>query len=664
MGILNLLKEESAGISLLYVEDERSIREQTAAFLQRFFDPIEVCRDGKEGLASYEKRRHDIVVTDIRMPQMDGLAMSKEIKKLNKKAEIVITTAFSEKELLLEAIDIGVEQYVLKPIEGSLFASALLKTIRTLRLEKRTQMLYERIQNILNFQDNLLFVTDLEHINTCNRAFLRFFAFSGLKTLKENRFDIAALLLQDSHYLKTKTAKQFYRYLLDNQEKNIRIKLMDKKTQEEHIFIAKINPLPHSNEYIVSLTDITDFDRNYQTLEYKATHDPLTKAYNRLKFESVIESEISRTLRYGVPLSLCLFDVDDFKHKNELYGSSECNMALVELSDLVRKNIRNEDLFSRYGDDAFVVLLPHVSLSGAFEAAEKLRRSIATHPFTSLEALTCSFGVVQFLKEEGSETFLQRAFRMLKNAKEDGKNCVRTDTELEQKLRDEVQAKEQELILKQLEVLASKNETVVLYMFYKGLSVSNVVNIKGVDLANLHLSVVMQTKKLSLLGHVHECYIIHDSFAGTIKAELLRGESDQNLAVLRDLKMVPTAPTHRKMLRITPDREMEATILTLEQAVRGVILDLSLGAISVRCGEVKGILLGSDVRISFKLKCEKHDKEMVLEGKVLKLIEEEGGRSFRVVLGITINKEAEEAVLEYISKRQIELLKEVNGFML
>jgi len=102
--------------SLLYVEDDDAVRDSLLRFLQRRFDRIHTAINGKEGLALFEMHRPDIVLTDIQMPVMDGLEMSRRIKAQDPNVPIVITTAFSEISYLSRSLEIGISRYVKKPI--------------------------------------------------------------------------------------------------------------------------------------------------------------------------------------------------------------------------------------------------------------------------------------------------------------------------------------------------------------------------------------------------------------------------------------------------------------------------------------------------------------------------------------------------------------------
>lgn len=115
----NLIQLQKMGqdMSILYVEDNGDLREAFSLFLKKFFKSVTLCVDGRDGLETYKKSHYDIVITDINMPYMNGLEMSHEIKKINAQQHIIIVSAYKDVDNYVEAVRIGVDGYVLKPVE-------------------------------------------------------------------------------------------------------------------------------------------------------------------------------------------------------------------------------------------------------------------------------------------------------------------------------------------------------------------------------------------------------------------------------------------------------------------------------------------------------------------------------------------------------------------
>lgn len=155
-------------ITILYAEDEKDLREVTHQILKGFTKKQYVAQNGQEGLELFKEHEKeiDLIITDVNMPILNGLDMVKEIKKINLNIPIIVATAFSNKEYLLEAIDIGVDKYVLKPID-----------IAKLLQVMSQSLIYHELKDL--YTDKLT--------NLPNRNKLK-------KDLDENNIDLMALL--------------------------------------------------------------------------------------------------------------------------------------------------------------------------------------------------------------------------------------------------------------------------------------------------------------------------------------------------------------------------------------------------------------------------------------------------------------------------------------
>ncbi|KAA6224597.1 MULTISPECIES: response regulator transcription factor [unclassified Campylobacter] len=102
---------------IMVVEDEAKIREGLVSMLTLYFNKVIGAQNGNEGLKKFKKFNPNLVLTDIAMPIMDGLDMARSIKEIAKDTPIIVLSAFSEKERLLKSIDIGIDKYLIKPVD-------------------------------------------------------------------------------------------------------------------------------------------------------------------------------------------------------------------------------------------------------------------------------------------------------------------------------------------------------------------------------------------------------------------------------------------------------------------------------------------------------------------------------------------------------------------
>ncbi len=136
------LTELTKDLSVLYVEDSDIVRESTCDMMEEFFTHIDVAEDGVKGLQKYKKfyeehqTHYDIVFTDINMPNMNGIEMSTAILEENKAQNIVVISAHNESEYLLKLINIGISNFILKPIDITQFEKIIFRLTHTILNEK------------------------------------------------------------------------------------------------------------------------------------------------------------------------------------------------------------------------------------------------------------------------------------------------------------------------------------------------------------------------------------------------------------------------------------------------------------------------------------------------------------------------------------------------
>ncbi len=122
-------------ISVLIVEDEVELREFFAEYLQLFFTTVYQAECGRQALEFYHSKKPDIIITDINMPNIDGLSMIGQIRKKDKKTKIIITTAHSDQEKLLQAIELQLVKYLIKPIKNDELKALLFHVVEEIRSE-------------------------------------------------------------------------------------------------------------------------------------------------------------------------------------------------------------------------------------------------------------------------------------------------------------------------------------------------------------------------------------------------------------------------------------------------------------------------------------------------------------------------------------------------
>ena len=146
--------------SVLYAEDEEKTRKNFVACFEMFFGKVYEAKNGKEALTLYEEKSPDILILDIQMPEISGLEVTKIIRKTDLDVKIIILTAHSDKERLLSAVPLRLNDYLIKPISRTSFISTIEKTITGIAKERDNDdliLLNKELDLKFNFTTGILY---------------------------------------------------------------------------------------------------------------------------------------------------------------------------------------------------------------------------------------------------------------------------------------------------------------------------------------------------------------------------------------------------------------------------------------------------------------------------------------------------------------------------
>lgn len=172
-----------------------------------------------------------------------------------------------------------------------------------------------------------------------------------------------------------------------------------------------------------------DVESAYHLAIYElVTRDGLTEIFNKRKYEEEVQREFARAVRHERPLSLIIFDLDEFKLINDTYGHLCGDFVLKQVATVARELLRPEQTLARVGGDEFVILAPETTLEGARTLAQKLRTQVEEldHRYGDVKiSITCSFGVADLTHDmTGPQDLYRAADRALLASKRSGRNRV------------------------------------------------------------------------------------------------------------------------------------------------------------------------------------------------------------------------------------------------
>ena len=413
-------------ISVLYVEDELPTRDKIARILKREVRRLFLAENGKEGLALFELHHPDIVITDIKMPVMDGLEMAERIKAIDNDVHVVLTTAHGEADYLMKSIKVGVDKYLMKPVDMSTLSRILRDMSRIIGIARELKaktILLEEYKRAVD-ESNIVCKTDTEgRIAYVNDEFCKAYGYNrkellgrDYKVILHPPVDEGMLLAMQA----TISSKRIWKGILEHENKR------------GHSYFVDVTIVPILGadgeivEFIYIGHDVTELVDGTERLKRLSATDILTQIYNRMAFNDFLDAELQRTQRYKTGISLIMFDIDHFKVVNDTYGHLAGDEALKALVKVVQLSIRKVDILARWGGEEFMILAPEATLEAAQELAERLRKAIEIHDFSLTEKITVSLGVTTYRDQDSADSIIKRVDNALYRAKDKGRNRVET----------------------------------------------------------------------------------------------------------------------------------------------------------------------------------------------------------------------------------------------
>jgi len=142
------------------------------------------------------------------------------------------------------------------------------------------------------------------------------------------------------------------------------------------------------------------------------------------KLQEMIEHEIKRSQRYGTQLSIMLIEVDHMKNLSNIFSEKETFALRKEIATLLKKGVRETDMFGKWTDNHFAIIAPDVDFRATKSFANKLTRKLDEHRFSKVGKVTCSYGITSFSPKDTIGAFRKRAENALKAATSRGGNSI------------------------------------------------------------------------------------------------------------------------------------------------------------------------------------------------------------------------------------------------
>ncbi len=440
--------------NVLLVDDEKVSRLLTADFLIGAGHTVTALDSGREAIALMARQPIDLVVTDLLMPETDGLGLLEHVRAHHADIPVIVITALEKVEPAVRAIRGGAADYLVKPLSPEVLAHsvnraltqrALLRENEALRRHVALQEAGQRISSTLEREKVL--------------------ELAGTAFLKLGRADAVALFAIGHEGLMLAHHVGIRPEVLDEVAPRLTARVLDAAAEIDHRgHDVQVPDLPACWEtaFLVPAWEgerllgaalllfgdaISDdgaaaapFLARQLALGLKNAGriaevedlvylDDLTHLFNSRYLNLVLEREFKTADATTKPFTLLFLDLDYFKSVNDTHGHVVGSKLLVEVARVLKNCVRDHDVVSRWGGDEYVILLRASDSGGSMKVAERIRRAIEGHRFLAREGyslhITTCIGIASYPEHAADQaSLLDFADRAMYRGKKGSRNII------------------------------------------------------------------------------------------------------------------------------------------------------------------------------------------------------------------------------------------------
>jgi diguanylate cyclase (GGDEF)-like protein/PAS domain S-box-containing protein len=338
-------------MTLLYVEDDQLTRDYLELYLNRRLGMVHVAQDGLEGLALFKKHRPQIVLSDIKMPNMTGLEMADEIRKLDKDVPIIVTSGSDNAEDAEKMFEMGISRFHLKPLDPGKLTNTIQACIRQANALNQLRL------SASAFQASSLAVITADQnkrIVTVNPAFTLLTGYTLAEIIGHSPTLLGAGKHEAAHY------QAMWRALEETGSWSGELLCQHKNgaTVSEWLTVNAVKDGKGvATGYHFIFSDNSERQLNEERVRQQALHDTLTRLPNRAMFAEQINGMLAQAKAQEESLALIHINIDRFTEINNELGVRVGDEVLFALAQRLVACIGKSEVACRMGGDEFAVLM-------------------------------------------------------------------------------------------------------------------------------------------------------------------------------------------------------------------------------------------------------------------------------------------------------------------
>jgi diguanylate cyclase (GGDEF)-like protein len=437
---------------ILLVDDEKVARSLYSDFLAGAGHDVTAVGSAAEARAALQKERFDLLVTDLILPQSDGLELLQFARSTQPDVEVLVITALDKVEPAVRAIKSGAADYLVKPIQPEVLAHAVTRALTQNTLLKQNLALR---QHVALLEAGQRIATTLDREKLIEVAAAGFIGLCGAQAVAIFQKDNDGLRLVGADGFGERATEELAALLeppvretvdeIDRAGQEIRVE----GTGFDTAFLVPVFESEVLYGAALLLYGDSISDEGVAASPFLARHlglalknlgkfaavedlvylDDLTHLFNNRYLELILDKEFKNAAKTEKPFALLFLDLDYFKSINDTHGHLVGSKLLVEVSRVLKGCVRDNDVICRWGGDEYVALLRGTDSGGALKVAERIRRAIESHRFLAREGfglnITTCIGIAAFPEHaQDKDALLDLSDRAMYRGKKGTRNII------------------------------------------------------------------------------------------------------------------------------------------------------------------------------------------------------------------------------------------------
>lgn len=542
--------------------------------------------------------------------------------------------------------------------------SGVLQTFSDMTREKdkklQEQMIINKqqkqLQTILNLQNSIVCLVKNNRIVLANRKFFETVGIQNLKLFHAHYPKEWGFILNVDYYpaiFRKKDYVQWFDKILEEvKQPPVKVTIVNHRTKKNTIFILKASKIPdQQNQYIITMTDVTIYEKQMQELSSIAYRDPETGVYNKRKFEITLKELVKK--QKGQLITL---DIDQLDRMQNDYDKVLVDELLNKVAQFLQ--IEVESNFSVYRiDTGTFALISHLNeVENIENCITTMQTKISQLQFYISEEITCSIGTLTIREEESYQQVYERLNHLNEALKFSEIGSIIYDIALFEK--QQMLIEENKQILTAVQEEGKQEQTIEVIATYKEIPVHWELKFLQIEDKAAIFTIVNDT---ALLFKAKNVYFKLPNTPQTIEARLITFNSHQKRIHLNDFHFVDSSLFDRKSVRVKPQKDFTVLLHSASQAITGLLQDISQNALTVKTDTIEGFSIGSNATADILLAENNKTQKVITEVNIHMF--KKADRGYYVTLILLPDQENESKLKSYVSWRQMQIIKELKNLI-